>query len=398
MSVELVMPRAGLTMVSGTIGEWLVEEGAEVAKAQPIMSFENEKNVIDFESPGDGIIHIVAENGQEVEVGGLIGYLAESKEEYDNLAKEATPVAEKQQEQQIAAPQEKPAVAAVATAPATGRIRASGVAKRIAGEKGVNLALVGGTGPNGRIVKRDVEAYLEAAPTVVALGEPTAIELTGMRRAIAVNMHRSVQEMAQSTAMVEVDVTDLLAMRKRLVEKEEVLGARITVTDLLAKATIKMLKLNPMANSTFDGTTIMQYPDVNLGLAVGAEEALLVPVIKGADKLSLTQLSQSIRDVSLRARDNQLRAGEQSDGTFTLTNVGVFPIDIATPIINTPQVAIAGFGRTVEKPVIYNDEIARRFMMNIFITYDHRVFDGLGVGKMLGDLKTHLENPELILA
>ena len=409
MSFELVMPRAGLTMVEGTIATWLVAEGQQVKKGDAIMEFENEKNTIEFACTHDGILHITAQEGDTVAVGAPIGLVAESKEEYDALCGGAAPVPAAA-ETAPAPAAEAPAAAPVA-APAppvveeNGRVRATGLAKKMAKQKGVALAAVKGTGPNGRVIAQDVLDYLEAqknapAPAAVAAAVPddvvTEIQMTGIRKAIAKNMYSSLQDMAQCTAAVEVDVTELLAYRQKLVENQEYLGCKVTVNDLLAMATVKMLQKHPTANATFNGKVLSVHSAVNLSVAVAAEVGLMVPVVKNAERMSLVQLHNAMSDIAVRARDQKLKGGEQGGGTFTISNVGMFPIDWSTPIINPPQVAILGFGRSVKKPAVVGDEVKVRSMMHVFLTFDHRVFDGLEVGRILADMQKLLEHPELI--
>lgn len=402
MSVELVMPRAGLTMVEGTILAWKVEEGAEVKKGDLILEIENEKTTMEFECTCDGYLHITTEPGEVVAVGNKIGIVADTKEEYISLLKVNTNKSEKEQEVEYLKTQEY--VDKSLSITSNGHVKATGLAKKIAKESKIDIRNIKGTGPNGRIVAKDVNEYIANMSKVIVTQanneeyeKPEIIPLTGIRRSIAKNMYESMQNMAQSSAGVEVDVTRLLEMRETLVEKKDFIGCKVTMNDLLAMATVKMLKKHPIANATFDGTNITTYPYVNLAVAVGAEEGLMVPVLKNANKMTLTNLSLNLKDLVERARDNKLVTGEQSGGTFTISNVGIFPIDIATPIINPPQVAIMGFGRSVKKMVVVNDEPCIRSMMNIFVTFDHRVMDGLEVGRIMYDMKEYLENPELIL-
>ena len=413
MSVELVMPRAGLTMVEGTISSWLVQEGAAVKKGDTIMEYENEKNTIEFACTESGFLHILAQEGDTVPVGGPIAVVAASKEEYDGLTAGAAPKAEAAPAVEAAAP--APAVAAAPVAapqPAEdGRIRATGYAKKLAREKGVALSGIKGTGPNGRVLAQDVLDALAAAPAAVPAAAPafvptgeaavdvvTKIPMTGIRKAIANNMYNSLQSMAQCTAAAEIDVTDLLAYRQKLVAQQDFLGCKVTVNDLLSMAVVKMLKKHPLVNATFDGKTIFAHSSVNLSVAVAAEAGLMVPVVRGADRMGLVQLHNAMKDLADRARDKQLRDGEQSNGTFTISNVGMFPIDWSTPIINPPQVAIMGFGRAVKKMAVVNDQPAVRSMMTMYLTFDHRVIDGLEVGRVMEDMQTLLCNPELITA
>lgn len=197
----------------------------------------------------------------------------------------------------------------------------------------------------------------KAAPTAVSTveDEVTEIPWTGVRKAIAKNMYNSLQQSAQCTAMCEVDVTELLELRRKLAASEERLGCRITVNDLLCMATCKVVKNHPIINATFDGSTLYAHKHVNLSLAVATEAGLMVPVIRNADTLSLVELSRRAKDLGVRAKEKRLQNGEQSGGTFTISNVGMFPIDMSTPILNLPEVGIFGFGRSVKKPVYLPD-------------------------------------------
>ena len=358
MSFELVMPRAGLTMVEGTIASWLAAEGHQVKKGEAIMEFENEKNTIEFNCTHEGILHITAPEGETVAVGAPIGIVAENQAEYDTICGAAAPAPAPAAAEQPAAPAPVSAPAAPVAVEDTTRVRATGLAKKMAKQHGVTLSAICGTGPNRRIIAQDVLDYLEAqksapapaaAPAAPAADDViTEIQMTGIRKAIAKNMYGSLQEMAQCTAAVEVDVTELLAYRQKLVDNQEYLGCKVTVNDLLAMATVKMLQKHPTANATFDGKTLFVHSAVNLSVAVAAEVGLMVPVVKNAQRMSLVELHNAMSDVAVRARDQKLKGGEQAGGTFTISNVGMFPSDWSTPIINPPQVAILGFGRAVK--------------------------------------------------
>lgn len=414
MRIDIPMPKAGLTMVEGTISEWKVPEGALIQKGEAIMEYENEKNTIEYESVHGGYLHILEPAGETVEVGRPIAWVAETREEYDALvggapaaapAGQAAPAAE-------SAPAAEPESTPASPAPAPRgqrRVRATGLARKMAREAGVDLAEVPpGSGPDGRrIAAKDVTAYLEsrkaapaAAPAPAAeADEVTAIPWTGVRKTIARNMMTSLQQSAQCTAMCEVDVTDLLALRKKLVEGEEYLGCRVTVNDLLCMAVCKVLKKHPTVNATFDGQTLYSHKHVQLSLAVATEGGLMVPVIKNTDTLTLTELSAAARDLGRRAREKRLQNGEQGCGTCTVSNVGMFPIDLSTPILNPPEVGIFGFGRTTRRPGYLPDgTLAPRDMMWVYLTFDHRVVDGLEAGKVFQDLQYLLEHPQLITA
>ena len=404
MRTEIVMPKAGLTMVEGTIGQWLAEEGALVEKGQAVMEYENEKNTIQYEIVHGGYLHILAAEGETVTVGAPIAVVADTKEEYDSLtgAAPAAPAAEA-----APAPVDVPAPAAEDPARIGGRhFRATGLARKMARQAGIDLADVTASGgPDGRrITAKDVTAYLDsqrasAAPAAAAPAEDevTAVPWTGVRRTIARNMMGSLHGTAQCTAMCKVDVTDLLALRRSLVEQQAYLGVRITVNDLLCAAVCRVMKNYPMLNGTFDGKTFYSHKHVHLSLAVATEAGLMVPVIKNADTLSLTALSAAARDLGTRAREKRLESGEQGCGTVTVSNVGMFPIDMSTPILNAPEVMIFGFGRTVKEPRYMPDgALAPRDMMTMYLTFDHQVVDGLAVGRVFEDMQRLLEHPNLI--
>lgn len=409
MNVELLMPRAGLTMVEGTIVTWKVEEGVQVKKGDSILEIENEKTTMDFECTADGYLHIIAKPGDVVAVGNVTAIVAETLEEYKSIAKSQKEVGTDECEDDKEHVDKATAKQTSSSVTSSGHIKATGLAKKIASTAGIDIKNVEGTGPNGRIVAKDIDEYIKNMADVKAsdtsvnvaqietYGSPEIIPLTGIRRSIAKNMYESLQNMAQSSAAVEVDVTKLNEMRNILLDKKDFIGCKVTMNDILAMATVKVLKKHPLANATFDGKDITIYPYVNLSVAVGAESGLMVPVLKNADRMTLSQLSNNLKNLVERAKDGKLASGEQSGGTFTISNVGIFPIDIATPIINPPQVAIMGFGRSVKKMVVVNDEPCIRTMMNMFITFDHRVFDGLEVGRIMYDMKEYIENPELIM-
>ena len=408
MSFELVMPRAGLTMVEGSIVSWKVEEGAQVKKGNHVLEIENEKTTMDVESIEDGFLHITAQVGEVIAVGKRIAIIAETKEEYDKIVSSVEIVdnsetSDVKVETTIDKLGATGKISESVTISNNGRAKATGLAKKIAKESGIDITQIKGTGPNGRIVSKDVNEFINNSVSVsqftnIPLEKPEVIPWIGIKRTIANTMYESLQSMAQTTATVEVDVTRILEMRENLVAKKEFLGCKITMNDLLSMAVVKTALKHPLANATFDGNAVTTYPYVNISVAVGAEHGLMVPVVKYADKMTLTQLSNRIKDFAERAKEGRLLSGEQSEGTITITNVGMFPIDHATPVINPPQTTIVGFGRSVKKMVVIDDAPCIRSMMNVFVTYDHRVYDGLGVGRILADVKEYIENPELIMA
>ena len=400
------MPKTGLTNTENTLDAWKVSEGETVKKGQVLAEIESEKTTMPFESLEDGIIHLVAKPGDTVAVGGVIAYLAADKAQYEALcaAPAASAAAPAPAAPAASAAPAAPAPQAQKAAPAAakgGRIIASPLARKRAAAKGIDLSLVIGTGPGGRIVAKDVDnwqpAAAPAAAAPAASREPVRIPLTPIRKAIARNMFNSLHTMAQTSDSVELDVTELMRLRKRLVEKADLLGVRLTMNDLLSYAAVKMLKTHPLANASYADSEIITYPNVNLSMAVATDYGLVSPVVRDADRMSLVELSRALHDITKRARDRQLTADEQRDGTFTLTNMGIFPVDDFNPILPAPQSCIIGFGRCVDKPWVYQGEICIRTMMVLSVTYDHRVFDGGEVGSIMKTMKEYLENPELFL-
>lgn len=429
---EIFMPKAGMDMKEGRLIRWLKEIGDHVEKDEPIMEIETDKITMEAEAPATGILVAkLIDDETTVPVLQTIGYIGQPGEKIPDAAVAAadTPAAAPvETAAETAAPASKLPVlngsvaatpyakklaaekgvelaAVIASGPAgevrasdvlaaaqSGAVNATALAKKYAEVNGVDLSAVSGTGHDGKIRKNDV--LNAAAP---AQREITRIPLTPIRKAIARNMFNSLHSMAQTSDSVEIDVTELMALRQRLLAHKDELGTKITINDLLSYAAVKMLKTHPLANASFSDTEILCYPDVNLSMAVATDYGLTSPVVHGADRMSLVELSLAMRDLVVRARDRKLTADDQQGGTFTLTNMGIFPVDNFNPILPAPQSCIIGFGRCVEKPAVYQGQICIRTMMVLSVTYDHRVFDGGEVGSIMKTMKEYLETPELFL-
>ena len=428
---EIFMPKAGMDMKEGRLIRWLKEIGDHVEKDEPIMEIETDKITMEAEAPATGILLAkLIDDETTVPVLQTIGYIGQPGEKIPDapVAADTPAAAPVETAAETAAPAPKLPVlngsvaatpyakklavekgvelAAVTASGPAGEVRASDVlaaaqsgavnatalAKKYAEVNGVDLSAVSGTGHDGKIRKNDV--LNAAAP---AQREITRIPLTPIRKAIARNMFNSLHSMAQTSDSVEIDVTELMALRQRLLAYRDELGTKITINDLLSYAAVKMLKTHPLANASFSDTEILCYPDVNLSMAVATDYGLTSPVVHGADRMSLVELSLAMRDLVVRARDRKLTADDQQGGTFTLTNMGIFPVDNFNPILPAPQSCIIGFGRCVEKPAVYQGQICIRTMMVLSVTYDHRVFDGGEVGSIMKTMKEYLETPELFL-
>lgn len=428
---EIFMPKAGMDMKEGRLIRWLKEIGDHVEKDEPIMEIETDKITMEAEAPATGILLAkLIDDETTVPVLQTIGYIGQPGEKIpdapvsadtpaaapvETAAETAAPapklpvlngsVAATPYAKKLAAEKGVELAAVTASGPAgevrasdvlaaaqSGAVNATALAKKYAEVNGVDLSAVSGTGHDGKIRKNDV--LNAAAP---AQREITRIPLTPIRKAIARNMFNSLHSMAQTSDSVEIDVTELMALRQRLLAHKDDLGTKITVNDLLSYAAVKMIKTHPLANASFSDTEILCYPDVNLSMAVATDYGLTSPVVHGADRMSLVELSLAMRDLVVRARDRKLTADDQQGGTFTLTNMGIFPVDNFNPILPAPQSCIIGFGRCVEKPAVYQGQICIRTMMVLSVTYDHRVFDGGEVGSIMKTMKEYLETPELFL-
>lgn len=403
----MIMPKTGLTNTENTLDSWTVAEGDTIKKGQQVAEIESEKTTMPFESHEEGIIHRIAKEGDTVAVGGIIAMLAKDKAEYDEICKQQISSADTSSSAdttladnaETITNQVEHFVKSGSESNSTERVKASPLAKKRAKEKGIDLHHISGTGPNGRIIARDIDEYVPTMAVVTgnSIREAVHTPLTPIRKAIAKNMFNSLRTMAQTSDSVEVDVTELIRLRKKLVEKQELLGTKLTINDLLSFAAIKTIKKHPLANASYADTEIIEYPYINLSMAVATDYGLTSPVVKNADLMSLTELSHALRDLTIRARERKLTPDDQRDGTFTITNMGIFPVDNFNPILPSPQSCIMGFGRCTEKPAVYNGEICIRTMMVLSVTYDHRVFDGGEIGKIMKDMKEYLENPLLFL-
>jgi pyruvate dehydrogenase E2 component (dihydrolipoamide acetyltransferase) len=400
------MPKFGLTMTEGTIQQWFKAEGDAIKAGESFFEVETEKVLYEVESPATGTVaKLFYPLEAVVPVGQPVALIAEPGENVAEVAakygggapKAAAAVA-------VAA---APAASAVSAPPPSARGRREGApvtpaARKLAQEHHVDLSRVAGTGPGGRVTREDVEKAMSAAAkapapvaaaavatAVPAAAAPTAqsLPLRGMRKVIAERMHRSLQSSAQLTITTEVDVTQLIERRQE-VQRE----CNATYTDFIIQACAHALKQHPRMNATLEGDIIQVHGHISVGVAVALEEGLIVPVIPDTDTKSLQQIAQEARGLAEKARAGKLTLEDVSGGTFTVSNLGMFGVDGFTPILNAPQTGILGVGRIVEKPVIYRGEIAKRALMVLSLTFDHRVIDGAPAGAFLqtvAELLTH---------
>ncbi len=410
MAFEVKMPQLGLTMEEGTVTKWIKQEGDAVKAGEVILEITTDKLTSEVESEHDGVLlKIVAQEGEDVPVKGLLAYIGEAGEQVGDAPAAA------------AAPAEAPAPAASAPVPAPavaasgGRIRISPLARKTAAKLGVDYSNIAGSGPLGRIVQKDILAAAEAAkaaPAVAAEPAPapaakpaaTALELmegdevvklVGMRKVVAERMTKSAQEIPTVTQNVKVDVTDLVAFRK---EVNESLGVKYSMNDYVLKATAKALKNNKHILVSLDGNQIIKRAHVNIGMAVALDDGLIVPVIRDADRLSLSEISATAKDLAQRAKTNKLEMDEYKGSTFSISNLGMFGVETFNPIINQPDAGILGVC-AVQDELVMDEEgnITKRQFMRISFTFDHRLIDGATAAKFELAVKELLENPMQIL-
>jgi len=399
MATPITMPKLGLTMKTGTISKWMKNEGDKVKKGEYLLEVTTEKITNKIESKADGVLlKIVAPKGSKLPVGALIGIIGEAGEDITSIIAEAAakgPAAVKTNAARGVSGAARPKLLAEELE----KIRISPAARKMAEENGVDYTQIVGTGPEGRITKEDVEkAIAEGVGLEETDDRPTleVIPYEGMRQAIGENMAKSWSSNARVTHHVKVDMSEIITLRKKMNEGVAEKN-KISVTAILAKAVARALEINPCVNASFTGSEIKIWQDINIGMAVAISGGLIVPVIRDANKKRLTDVNKEIADLAKRARKNKLQIDEMSGATFTITNLGGYgSVDFFTPIINPPEVAILGIGRTTEQPAVVNGQVVARPLMGISLVFDHRIVDGAPAAEWLAGLIGLIENPTTI--
>jgi len=400
MTVEIKVPAMGESVTEATISKWFKKEGDAVKRDEPLLELETDKVTVEVPSPADGAIEsISAQAGATVQVGALLGAIAEGKAGAAPAPKAAAPKAE--------AP--KPAAPAPAAPKADAPAMPS--AKRISEESGIALSSVAGTGKDGRITKGDMLGALEARssrPAAPAAAIPAGprhndareekVAMTRLRKTIALRLKESQNTAAQLTTFNEVDMTAVMGLRttyKDVFEKKH--GVKMGFMGFFTKAVVAALKELPNVNAEIEGENIIYKNYYDIGIAVSTERGLVVPVVRDADQLSLAGIEKAIADFGTRARDNKLKLEELQGGTFSITNGGVFGSLMSTPILNSPQSGILGMHKIQPRPMAIGDKIEIRPMMYLALSYDHRIVDGREAVTFLVKVKENLEDPQRML-
>lgn len=373
---KVVMPRLSLTMKEGTVIQWFKKEGDLVKKGDPLVEVLSEKVTYDVEAPASGVLRKVLETeGADVVVAGTLGIITEPGEPLPDI--EAAVALPPQRIEEATLPPKEETARKVRE-----RIPASPAAKRLAKEHDIDLASVKSSDPKGRIVEDDVRRYLvESAALAPHVRE--VVPLTGIRKTTAERVSLSARTAPHSTVTMEADMSNAVKLHE---------VKQVSYTGILVKAVAQALEEHRNLNSTLDGERIMIYEDINIGVAVAAENGLFVPVVHNANEKSLVQVTSALKELVEKVRDGRLAKEDVSGGTFTITNLGMYGVDMFIPIINPPEAAILGVGKTTEKPVIVDSEIRIRPMMCLSLSYDHRIVDGAPAAKFLQKVKQILES------
>lgn len=419
MSTEIKVPEMGESVVEATVARWLKHEGEYVNVGEAVLELETEKVDLEVGAEQAGVLaRIDVAEGEDVEVGDVLGVIEEAEVEEAEQEPEEPAIEDKAEE-----PKEPEGEAALAVE----EERATPVARRMADERGVELAEVSGTGPRGRVTREDVQRYLEEreaaerrereeaereeepaerreAPPVPAVAPPSAdrreerVRMSRRRRTIARRLVEAQQTAAMLTTFNDVDMSAVMDLRHRRNEVfQERHGVKIGITSFFVKAAIGALKDFPELNAEIDGDEIVLKHYYDIGVAIGAEEGLVVPVLRNADRMSFAEIERAIKDFVRKADEGALSLEDLRGGTFTITNGGVFGSLLSTPILNPPQVAILGLHRIEERAVVRDGEVVVRPMMYLALSYDHRIVDGREAVQFLMRVKELIEDPEVLL-
>jgi pyruvate dehydrogenase E2 component (dihydrolipoamide acetyltransferase) len=429
MATEVKLPRLGQGMESGTIVKWLKGEGEPVKKREPLYELDTDKVTQEVEAEADGVLLKIVVDSGEVEVGRTIAFIGSEGEDVPS-GNGAAPAAKEGKEDEAAveerdedqtegssAPQmdeqrQRGLEAAAATAEAEpvaaaegeadGRVKASPLARRLAREKGIELAQVRGSGPEGRIVAEDVERFQPApqtapgaAPAPAAAGVEE-IALTSTRKTIARRLTEAWQAPVFQLTL-SAEMTRALELRERLVGRLAEGETKPTVNDLLTKVCAAALVRHPAVNAHFTGEAIRRFPVAHVGMAVAAPNGLIVPVIRDADRRTIQEIAAARADLVARARAGKLQRADLEEGTFTISNLGMFGIEQFIAVLNPPQAAILAVGTTEERPVVREGQVEVRPMLTLTLTCDHRAIDGADGADFLRTVKELLEEPALAL-
>ncbi|MXQ52377.1 dihydrolipoamide acetyltransferase family protein [Shimazuella alba] len=409
MAKEVFMPKLGMTMETGTIMKWLVQEGEEVTAGDIILEVMTNKINIEVEAYETGtMLKILYEEGEEVPVNQAIAYIGKKGEEVGEFSQ---PTMNSQLNSQVTEDKKSEEPVTEKKEKNGGKSRATPSARKLAREHDLQLTEIQGTGPNGRIHRKDVKAHIDnqidtlpsvayedLAQKVEHKKDTETFKVTGMRKIIGDRMKQSISQAPHVTLHSEVDMSEAIRLRQQLLPIiEEKIGLRISYTEIILKAVGVTLRDHPMMNATLVNGEIYLNSRIDIGLAVSHSDGLLVPVIQGVDRLGMAQLSEQSKKLARAAREGKLIPNQLQGGTFTVSNLGMYRVDQFTPIINLPETAILGVGQIKERPIGVNSEIVLKPMMSLSLSFDHRTVDGAPAAAFLTQLVDTLEHPANLL-
>ena len=402
-NIEVKVPSPGESISEVRIAQWLVADGDVVKKDQVIAEIDSDKATLELSAEEGGKISLLAKADETVNVGDVVAKIDTSvkpaKEEKTEVKEEKGAKDEKEEKGKKEVKEEKKETAK-ATEPAA-VAHATPVAKAVMAEKGIASDKVKGTGPNGRITRGDVDAYIAGGVTTDTLmngwggtRESTTTRMSTLRKTIGDRLVSVKNETAMLTTFNEVDMSAVMAVRNKYKDKfKEKHGVNLGFMSFFAKAVTEALRLFPNVNAQLDGENIINFDYADIGIAVSSPRGLMVPVIRNAEQMSLAEIEGAIRELATKARDAKLTIAEMTGGTFTITNGGVFGSMLSTPIINPPQSAILGMHNIVERPVAVDGQVVIRPVMYVALSYDHRIIDGKESVSFLYKVKEMLEDP-----
>lgn len=398
MASKVIMPKLSPTMEEGQIARWLKKEGDKVSMGEPLAEIDTDKATMEMQALANGVLRkILVNEGEAAPLGQLIAVIGDPNEDIASVLSEAPSAPKKEVEPKAPEPAPEPAKVEQPAPPVStnsGRLIASPLAARMAADSGLDLRSIQGSGPNGRIIKRDIEAALTKPKAAVAVGTVSGYRdepATQIRQTIAKRLVTSLGPVPHFFLTVDIEMDRAAEMRESIKALDPDL--KISVNDIIIKVAAAALLQHPQVNASFQEKHVRYYEHADIGVAVAIEDGLITPVVRAADQKSLSQIATEVRELAERARSKKLKPEEYTGATFSISNLGMFGIDEFTAVINPPEGAILAVGAMTAKPVVRDGEIVVRQMMRVTMSCDHRVIDGATGAKFLQTFKKILENP-----
>jgi pyruvate dehydrogenase E2 component (dihydrolipoamide acetyltransferase) len=400
MASQILMPKLSDTMAEGVILKWLKKEGEKVKQGETIVEIESDKADMELEAYDSGVLRkILVPEGGKAGIGAPIGIIADANEDITALLNE-NPVSPQKPGIKDVVTEESPQSLSHSSMPSDaneGRLKASPLVKRLATENKIELRSIPGSGPQGRIIKRDIEPFITMAKTIspqtpaaIIPGGHRDVELSLIRKTIAKRMQESKQTVPHFYVTVEVDMEPAISFREQLNAATQ---SKISFTDILVKAVASTLMQHPTINATYLGNAIRQFGEAHIAVAVALDDGLVTPVLRNCEQKAILQINSELHDLAERARNRKLKPEEYQGATFTISNLGMFGVEDFVAIVNPPEGAILAVGAIIEKPVVKNNQIVIGHTMKVTLSSDHRIIDGAVAAKFLQDLRLLIEKP-----